>query len=88
MIFTEQKEYQQLLMQKSVYHKQISKSYHPLCFNVNNVNDFVKSTNHLKVACIISTNLSKKNQTKLSEEQKLFIVIGIPFCDKSENKSY
>ena len=63
-IFTEQKEYQQLLMQKSVYHKQISKSYHPLCFNVNNVNDFVKSTNHLKVAFIISTNLSKKpNQT-------------------------
>lgn len=30
----------------------------------------------------------KKNQTKLSEEQKPFIVIGIPFCDKSENKSY
>ena len=50
-----------------------------LQFISNILNDLMKSTNDLRDSYIIPPNLS--------EQQKPFILIEIPFCNKNERKS-
>ena len=45
----------------------------------NMVNYFMKSTNSLEVSYIIPL--------KVLDEQKPFVMIEVPFCDRKENKS-
>ena len=56
------------------YIDKFQKAHYPLGFTDNIVNYFIKSTNHLEDSYIIPSNLF--------EEQKVFVLIEILFCDR------
>ena len=79
MIFTEKKNICRFGRRCYLYYRQILESWLRLTIHNNIVNNFIKSPNDIKGSYIIPLNLL--------EEQKPFILIKIPFCDRGENKS-